>query len=204
MQGCWQDRGVSRLQVPRDPEPVSPAGHSPVWQRLTQRCCHQLGLQLLEEQGHVLPGQVLLQDGAVHGVQSLAAGKTHGEDAEVALQRRGTTWRGHFAPRGLMQAAGTAGSPALIAPCGLWCQAQPCCPQALHTCSRESMVKEPAVGFMQATYWQLRMSFRVSLFLSYLCREQHRDTSPSDGDSFPPWCRAPPAPTSARGPGAAE
>lgn len=64
------------------------------------------------------------------------------------------------------------------------CLAQPC-PRVLHTCSRESMVKDPAVGFMQATYWQLRMSFRVSLFLSYLCRDQHRDTFPRDGDRFP-------------------
>ena len=30
------------------------------------------------------------------------------------------------------------------------------------------MVKEPEVGFMQATYWQLWMSFRVSFCLSYL------------------------------------
>lgn len=81
------------------------------------------------------------------------------------------------------------------------CQAEPC---PLHTCSRESMVKDPAVGFMQATYWQLRMSFRVSLFLSYLCGDQHCDTFPRDGDRFPPSRCAPPAPTSARGPGAAE
>lgn len=31
------------------------------------------------------------------------------------------------------------------------------------------MVKEPEVGFMQATYWQLWMSFSVSFCLSYLC-----------------------------------
>lgn len=30
------------------------------------------------------------------------------------------------------------------------------------------MVKEPEVGFMQATYWQLWMSFSVSFCLSYL------------------------------------
>lgn len=32
------------------------------------------------------------------------------------------------------------------------------------------MVKEPEVGFMQATYWQLWTSFRVSFCLSYLRR----------------------------------
>lgn len=48
------------------------------------------------------------------------------------------------------------------------------------------MVKEPAVGFMHATYWQLRMSFRVSLFLSYLCRDQLCDTSPGMGTGSPP------------------
>ena len=30
------------------------------------------------------------------------------------------------------------------------------------------MVKLPAVGFMQAMYWQLWMSFRISLLRSYL------------------------------------
>lgn len=30
------------------------------------------------------------------------------------------------------------------------------------------MVKDPEVGFMQATYWQLWMSFSVSFCLSYL------------------------------------
>lgn len=85
----------------------------------------------------------------------------------------------------LIQPTGIAGSPASFHPLvpgeGM-CQAEPC---PLHTCSRESMVKEPAVGFMHATYWQLRMSFRVSLFLSYLCRDQHCDTFPRDRDRFP-------------------
>lgn len=58
-----------------------------MWQRLTQRCCHQLGLHLPEKWWNGLPGQVLLQDGAVHGVQSLPAGEAHSEDAEVALQK---------------------------------------------------------------------------------------------------------------------
>lgn len=35
------------------------------------------------------------------------------------------------------------------------------------TCSLESMVKLPAVGFMQATYWVLWISFRVNLARSY-------------------------------------
>lgn len=41
-------------------------------------------------------------------------------------------------------------SPRTVNPLG---QAPSLC--ILFTCSLESMVKDPAVGFMQATYWQL-------------------------------------------------
>ena len=37
-----------------------------------------------------------------------------------------------------------------------------------HTCSRGLMVKLPAVGFIQETYWTFMTSFRDSLFRSYL------------------------------------
>lgn len=64
-----------------------PPSHPPAWQGLTQCCCYQLGLQLLDSQWHPLQVQVLCEDGAVHGPQSLLARKAHGEDAEVALQQ---------------------------------------------------------------------------------------------------------------------
>ena len=37
-----------------------------------------------------------------------------------------------------------------------------------HTCSLGLILKLPAVGFIQATYWVLCISFRVSFCLSYL------------------------------------
>ena len=36
-------------------------------------------------------------------------------------------------------------------------------------CIRGVMLKEPAVGFMQAAYWLLMISFSTILALSYLC-----------------------------------
>lgn len=62
------------------------------------------------------------------------------------------------------------------------------------------MVKDPEVGFMQATYWQLWMSFSVSFCLSYLRGRwaQGRATGlaePSRGPQSPqssPACSDPP------------
>lgn len=42
------------------------------------------------------------------------------------------------------------------------------------TCSLGLMLKLPAVGFIQATYWVLCISFKVNLFLSYLKTENAR------------------------------
>lgn len=47
------------------------------------------------------------------------------------------------------------------------------------------MVKDPEVGFMQATYWQLWMSFSVSFCLSYLHAGHGRYV-------VPPACRSHP------------
>ena len=44
------------------------------------------------------------------------------------------------------------------------------------TCSRGLMVKLPAVGFMQDTYWTLCISFRSSLLRSYLGAHTHTHT----------------------------
>jgi len=44
------------------------------------------------------------------------------------------------------------------------------------TCNLGLMVKLPAVGFIQATYWQLWMSFGVNLFLSYLKISFHQES----------------------------
>jgi len=44
------------------------------------------------------------------------------------------------------------------------------------TCSRGLMVKLPAVGFMQDTYWTLCISFKSSLLRSYLGVQTHTHT----------------------------
>ena len=55
-----------------------------------------------------------------------------------------------------------------------------CCEDMLRvcvcTCSRGLMVKLPAVGFMQDTYWTLCISFRSSLLRSYLGVHTHTHT----------------------------
>lgn len=52
------------------------------------------------------------------------------------------------------------------------------------------MVKDPEVGFMQATYWQLWMSFNVSFCLSYLREGDGHEVVP------PAWSSRPWAPQS--------
>lgn len=73
---------------------------------LTQRGCHQLLLQPLHSQRHLLQGQVLSQDGAVDGQQCIMAGEAHGEDAEMSLQQ-GAVAQGEQHPAGLMEPAST-------------------------------------------------------------------------------------------------
>lgn len=80
---------------------------------LTQCSCHQLLLQPLHSQRHLLQGQVLSQDGAVDGQQCVLAGEAHGEDTEVSLQQ-GAETQGEQHPAGLMEPASTEELPSPV------------------------------------------------------------------------------------------